>query len=343
MTTALASRAFELADPDAVFDFYYRQGWTDGLPIVPPTEDKILAMLAALRRGPDEIIAVVAPRMAPATAEKVAINMVMAGCLPAYAPVVAAGVVAVCAPTFNLHGIQTTTNPVAPLLLVNGPIRSGVELNCGRNALGPGRRSNAAIGRAMRFILQNIGGGTPGEVDKSTLGMPGKYTFCFGEDEENSPWTPLHVDRGFAVGDSVATVIGAQGTHNICHLGPHGRGALDLVADAMATKGNNNVFIGAGNPLIVLPSGHAQRLAAEGFSKTDVQAYLWEHSGMPEASYDAAEIAPMFTPCVHAGMVRVTRRAEDILVVVAGGPEPYHITYLPSFGETEAISCRIDV
>ena len=343
MTTAITSRAFELADPDAVFDFYYRQGWTDGLPIVPPTEDKILATLAALGLGPEEIIAVVAPRMAPATAEKVAINMVMAGCLPAYAPVVAAGVAAVCAPTFNLHGIQTTTNPVAPLLLVNGPIRNRVELNCGRNALGPGRRANAAIGRAMRFILQNIGGGTPGEVDKSTLGMPGKYTFCFGEDEENSPWTPLHVDRGFALVDSVATVIGAQGTHNICHLGPHGRGALDLVADAMATKGNNNVFIGAGNPLVVLPSGHAQRLAAEGFSKRDVQVYLWEHSGMPEASYDAAEIAPMFTPYVHAGMVRVTRRPEDILVVVAGGPEPYHITYLPSFGETEAISCRIDV
>ena len=146
MTTAITSRAFELADPDAVFDFYYRQGWTDGLPIVPPTEDKILATLAALGLGPEEIIAVVAPRMAPATAEKVAINMVMAGCLPAYAPVVAAGVAAVCAPTFNLHGIQTTTNPVAPLLLVNGPIRNRVELNCGRNALGPGRRANAAIG-----------------------------------------------------------------------------------------------------------------------------------------------------------------------------------------------------
>ena len=342
MALTLASRAFDLDDADAVFEFFYRQGWTDGLPIVPPTEDKVIAMLAALRRGRDDVLALVAPRMAPATAEKVAINMVMAGCLPAYAPVVAAGLVAMCAPTFNLHGIQTTTNPVAPLLLVNGPIRGGVELNCGRNALGPGRRANAAIGRAIRFILQNIGGGTPGEVDKSTLGMPGKYTFCFGEDEENSPWAPLHVDRGFARGDSVATMIGAQGTHNVCYLGQRGRGALDLVADAMATKGNNNVFIGAGQPLVVLPSGHAERLAAEGFSKADVQAYLWERAAIPAASYDAADIAPMFTPFVHDGMVRVTRRPGDILVVVAGGPEPYHITYLPSFGETEAISCRID-
>ncbi len=342
MTTAIASRAFEFADPDAAFEFYYERGWTDGLPIVPPTEDKVAAMIDALRRRPADVVAVVAPRMAEATAEKVAINMVMAGCLPEHAPVVAAAVTAMCRPTFNLHGIQTTTNPVAPLLLINGPVRARIDLNCGRNALGPGRRANAVIGRAIRLILQNVGGGTPGEVDKSTLGMPGKYTFCFGEDEENSPWPPLHVDRGFAVADSVATVIGAQGTHNVCHLGPHGRGALDLVADAMATKGNNNVFIGAGDPLVVLPSGHAQRLSAEGFSKRDVQAYLWEHSGMPEATFDAAEIAPMFTPCVHAGMVRVTRRPEDILIVVAGGPEPYHIAYLPSFGETEAISCLID-
>jgi hypothetical protein len=137
-------------------------------------------------------------------------------------------------------------------------------------------------------------------------------------------------------------MIVAQGTHNVCYLGNRGRGALDLVADAMATKGNNNVFIGAGEPLVVLPSGHARRLAAEGFSKRDVQEYLWERSAIPEATFDAADIAPMFRPFVHAGMVRVTRRPADILVVVAGGPEPYHIAYLPSFGETEAISRRID-
>ena len=329
MAVTLASRSFDLADADDVGEFFYKQGWTDGLPIVPPTESKVAAILAALRRAPSDVVALVAPRMAEATAEKIAINMVMAGCAPEHAPVVAAAVDAMCQPTFNLHGIQTTTNPVAPL-------------NCGRNALGPGRRANAAIGRAIRFVQQNVGGAIPGEVDKSTLGMPGKYTFCFGEDEENSPWAPLHVERGFAPSESVATVIGAQGTQNVCYLGQRGRGALDLLADAMAAKGNNNVFIGAGQPLVVLPSGHARRLAAEGFSKGDVQEYLWEASSIPEASFDAADIAPMFRPFVHGGRVRVTRRPAEILVVVAGGPEPYHITYLPSFGETEAISRRID-
>ena len=342
MAMTLASRTFDLDDADAVSEFFYTQGWTDGLPIVPPTEPKIAATLAAMRRAPGDVIALVAPRMAEATAEKIAINMVAAGCVPDHAPVVLAAVQAICQPTFNLHCIQTTTNPVAPLLLVNGPVRARVDLNCGRNALGPGRRANATIGRAIRFVLQNIGGAIPGEVDKSTLGMPGKYTFCFGEDEENSPWAPLHVDRGFDRTDSVATVIGVQGTHNVCYLGQRGRGALDLVADAMATKGNNNVFIGAGEPLVVLPSGHARRLATEGFSKADVQEYLWERSGIPEATFDAADIAPMFQPAVHAGQVRVTRRPADILIVVAGGPEPYHIAYLPSFGETEAISRRID-
>lgn len=336
----LASKAFDCADADAVFDLYYERGWTDGLPIVPPTEAKILAMLAGADGS--DVVARVAPRMAEATAEKVAINAVMAGARPADFPVIAAALRAVCEPLFNLHGIQTTTNPVAPLILINGPIRHALDVNCGRNALGQGRRANAAIGRALRLALQNIGGAIPGTVDKSTLGMPGKFSFCLGEDEEGSPWAPFHVDRGFGAAESVVTVFGAQGTHNVCYLGSRARGALDLVADAMATKGNNNVFIGAGNPLVIMPSGHAERMAREGFSKSDVQAYLWEGSSVPEASYDGPDIAPMFTPCVVNGRVRVCRRPEDIAIVVAGGPEPYHIAYLPSFGETELVSARID-
>jgi hypothetical protein len=339
---SLASRFFDCEDPDAVFDLYYRQGWTDGLPIVPPTEPKIRAMIAAVGKPPSTVLAAVPPRMAEATVEKVAINAVLAGCVPEYLPVVVAAVQAVCEPIFNLHGIQTTTNPVAPLIVVNGPIRSGLDINCGRNALGQGRRANATIGRALRFVLQNIGGGIPGAVDKATLGMPAKFTFCLGEDEEGSPWSPFHVDRGFRRDQSVVTVFGAQGTDNVCYLGSRGRGALDLVADAMATKGNNNVFIGAGNPLVIFPSGHAQRIAGEGFSKADVQRYLWERSAMPADAYDAQDIAPMFTPCIVDGKVRVTRRPDDIAILVAGGPEPYHIAYLPSFGETEIVSRPID-
>ena len=136
----------------------------------------------------------------------------------------------------------------------------------------------------------------------------------------------------------MVTRLGAQGTQNVCYLGNRARGALDLVADAMAVKGNNNVFIGAGNPLVVLPSGHAQRMAREGFSEADVQRYLWEHAAIPADTYDGPDIAPMFTPCIVGGKVRVTRCPEDIVVLVAGGPEPFHIAYLPSFGETAIVS-----
>lgn len=328
-------------DIELVFQYMYDHGWTDGLPVIPPTPERVLHMVDYLGRDPEEIIAELEPSGGVATVEKLAINAVMAGCLPEYLPVIIAAVEAMADPKFNLQGIQTTTNPAGPLVVVNGPIRHRLDINCGRNALGPGRRANATIGRAIRLILVNIGGARPGEIDKALLGMPGKYTFCLGENEEGSPWEPLHVERGFERDQSTATVVGVQGTHNVLvHAGAEE--ALVLAADAMATMGNNNVLVGAGNPVVFLPPGYAKLAFEQGFTiKKAVKEYLFEHSKIPADRFPAREVFPMVPLAervIRDGKVCVAQRPEDILLVVAGGPEPSHITYSASFGHTCAVT-----
>ncbi|MBI2908357.1 MAG: hypothetical protein HYX92_11975 [Chloroflexi bacterium] len=194
----LRSRRLKVASEEAATGFLYEQGWTDGLPVVVPTPDRVEAMLAGTRRRPEDLIGLIPPAMGKATVEKMAINAVMAGCLPSYLPVVIAALEAMVAPEFVLARVQATTNPVAPLAVVNGPIRQKLDINCGHNALGQGRQSNATIGRAIRLILSNIGGAIPGVTDMATLGQPAKYTFCLGENEEALPttWPPLHVEKG---------------------------------------------------------------------------------------------------------------------------------------------------
>lgn len=332
-------------DPDAIYEYALQHGWTDGLPVIPPTPARVRRMLAAVDTKPDSVVARVDPRSAAATVERIAINAVMAGCLPEYLPVLIAAVEAVCDPSFNLHGIQATTNPVAPLLIVNGPIRHAIGINSGRNALGPGARANATIGRALRLILLNIGGAIPGVVDKAILGMPGKYTFCVGENEEESPWEPLHLERGFRREESTVTAVGAQGTNNVLCLSGAAEATLLLAADALATMGHNNVLIGKGNPVVFFTPGHARIFREQGFStKQSVKEFLFEHSQIPADRFPPQEVLPthpMAERALRNGKVCVARRQEDILVVVAGGPEPYHTTLCPSFGETWAVTKRI--
>ncbi len=204
---ALRSRRVELgADEDAV-EACYSRGWTDGLPVVPPTPERVLRMLGGTRRDKDEVVAIVPPDLVECTVEKVAINAVMAGCLPEYLPVVLAAVAAACTDTFNIHGLLATTMSVGPMIVVNGPIRRRIGMNSGINAMGQGNRANASIGRALQLVVRNVGGGRPGGVDRATLGQPGKYTFCFAENEEDSPWEPLSVERGIAPGVSAVTLV----------------------------------------------------------------------------------------------------------------------------------------
>jgi hypothetical protein len=207
----LRSRRVELAPLEDEFEAFFERGWSDGLPLVPPTERRVLAMLRGTPRAADEIVAEVPPDLAPCSVEKVAINAVMAGCKPEYLPVVLAAVEAACTDVFNVHGILATTMPVGPVLIVNGPVRRALGMNSGINAFGQGNRANATIGRALQLVIRNVGGGRPGEIDRATFGNPGKLSFCFAEDEEGSPWEPLSVDLGLPRGVSAVTLFAGEG------------------------------------------------------------------------------------------------------------------------------------
>lgn len=203
----IRARRIEIASADDIAEFMFDQGFSDGLPLVPPTPERVLRMLSGTVRGAQDIVAVVPPNMAPATVEKIAINAVMAGCRPEYLPVVIAAVEAVCTDEFNMHGVTATTMGASPVLVVNGPIRERIGMNMKLAALGNGNRANATIGRALRLVIRNVGGARPGGVDRSTLSSPMKFTMCFPEWEEGSPWEPLHVERGFKPEDSVVTAF----------------------------------------------------------------------------------------------------------------------------------------
>ena len=211
----LKARRVELADLEDEIEALFDRGWSDGLPVVPPTERRVLRMLEGTTRSPDEIVTVVPPDLVECTVEKVAINAVLAGCAPEYLPVVLTAVEAACTNEFNMHGLLATTMPVGPVLIVNGPMRKRIGMNAGVNVLGQGNRANATIGRALQLVIRNVGGGRPGGVDRATQGNPGKLSFCFPEDEEGSPWEPLHVERGFAPEASTVTLFPGEGPRGI--------------------------------------------------------------------------------------------------------------------------------
>jgi hypothetical protein len=323
-----------------------RQNWGDGLPLIAPTTKRVDELLRTTARLPTDIVARVAPGFGEATVERIAINAVMAGCRPEYLPVLIAAVEAVSEKRFNLQGIQATTNPVAPWLIVNGPIVEKLRINARLNCLGQGRWANATLGRALRLVLQNIGGALPGEMDRATHGQPGKYTFCCAENEAESPWPALHVERGFAASDSVVTVVGAAGTLN---MNTHAKDAPDLlrvIADSMAHPTSNDYHF-AGEPWLVISPEHADVLHRGGLRKDDVKRELWELSKMSASRFAAKDYAralhtrggelPGFNPQTA---VPVSRTPADMGIVVAGGPGT-HSVYVPTFGQTRAISCRI--
>lgn len=210
----LAARRLNFENVDDI-EIGYDQGWSDGLPVVPPTAERVMRMLAGTRRQPDEIIGIVPPDFVPCSIEKIAINAVLAGCRPEYLPVVIAAVEAVLEDQFCMHGLLATTYFSGPMVIVNGPISRAIGMNSGGNALGQGNRANATIGRALQLIIRNVGGGRPGGVDRSALGNPGKYTFCFSEDETNSCWESLAVEKGFSSEESTVTVFAADGMQGL--------------------------------------------------------------------------------------------------------------------------------
>ncbi len=269
------------ASHDAINDYFYAQGWTDGLPIVPPTEARVAAMLAGMPgRDAEELISVVPPKMGRATLTQVAVNAVMAGCKPEYLRVVVAALQAVSEPAYGLAHRQTTTHAGAPLIIVNGPIVQELRINCGRGLFGPGWRANATIGRALRLVLVNIGGAGP-DVDASQTGHPGKYTYCIGEYEAVNPWQPLHVERGFRREQNVVTVVNAEAPHSMTeNIQTDAHEIMRTFASSMATLGVNNLY-SQGHPVLVLGLEHVQHIHAAGWSKQDIKQALFERARQP--------------------------------------------------------------
>src|SRR5579864_7436259 len=257
-----------------IVEWYFNEGWTDGLPVVPPTAEKVAACINALGGEPELLECKVPPRYGGLTREVLAINMVMAGCRPDYAAVVRAALLALTAPAFNLNGVQATTHMAAPLLVVNGPRAREIGMNGGANAFGSGNRANATIGRAIRLVLLNVGGAWPGDLVKSTLGHPGKYTYAVAENEAESPFAPYHVEKGFAPEASTVFVIAAEPPHSVTnHVADDPEGILDSISSAMSTIANNNA-VSSGHCAVVIGPEHARTIAAKGWSRHDVKSYL---------------------------------------------------------------------
>jgi hypothetical protein len=331
----------ELSD---VIDYYESKGWTDGLPIVPPTEEAVEAMLAYADLDPGDSLGKIPATRADATVHNVAINAVMAGCKPEYFPVVVAAVRGLGVPDFNTYGIQATTNPVAVMVVVNGPIARELGFNGKGNVFGQGFRANATVGRAVRLCMMNIGGGVPQTMDKSTQGQPAKYGLCIAENEEDSPWEPYHVERGFDVDTSTVSLISITGTQNILELATRtATGVLRTFASSCATVGHQNVQLGGG-PCIVFCPEHAQILAEGGFSKDDVRQFLYETSRVRVADFPPETIKSMVrhrrprrfgSEHPDAG-IPLADSPEEIQILVAGGEGP-HSVIMPSFGEATMV------
>ncbi len=335
-----ASPTIGAVDQIDLVEWYFEQGWTDGLPVVPPTPEAVAAMVAALGGDPNHLEARVPPRWGNLTREVLAVNLVLAGCKPAYAPVVRAAILALCGLHFNLNGIQATTHMAAPLLVVNGPIRHEIGMNAGANVFGSGNRANATIGRALRLIMLNVGGGWPGDLDKSTLGHPGKYTFCIAEYEEASPWAPYHVEQGYRPDDSTVFCIATEGPHSVTnHVANDPRGVLDSLVSAMSTIAHNNA-VSSGSCAVVIGPEHAVTIAGAGWTRSDVRRYLWSHT---TNTFDDISFQGRYGKIYNRNLPRWYRREpgaripivpspDDIHLFVAGGEAGRFSAFLPGWG-----------
>ena len=307
------STQLEIDETEDLIEACYENGWTDGLPVVPPTPERVEGMLSGTDRDPAELIAAVPPKWGRATVEKVAINAVMAGCKPAYLPLILTAVEAMTNEQFNLHGVQVTTSHVGPMLIVNGPIRKQLEINDGFNLFGQGWRANATIGRALRLVCTNIGGALPGELDRAAFGHAGKYTCCIAEKEEVSPWDALHVDRGFQADDSTVTVFAAAGPQTVNDHGSNtAEGILNTISQNIAALGNSS-----GETLLVIGVEHAKTISEDGFSKVDVRRYI-------------ADTTQRYSE-------------EDLLLMVAGGPAGRWTIVVPGWGSPSSRAITIAV
>lgn len=306
-------------------DLFESNGWTDGLPIIPPTRERVDALLAETDRAPTAVIGAMATANRILTVETVAVNAVMAGCRPEYMPLLVAIAEALVDPDFNLALIQTGTNPSTPFFMVSGPFAQKIGMNSGGNLFGPGNRANATIGRAVRLMLLNVGGGIPGDVDRSTHGQPAKYTFGLAENEAANPWEPLRVELGYDRSQSTVTLVSAEGLHNMCdHVSKDVYGVLTVFCDSIPSMGMTLPYMPGPAVVIVCPE-HAEMLRAEGWSKDDVRRYLYDHARLPLGKlkqgglWDYRVWPAWFEIHDDSALMPAFRSPEEIIITVAGG------------------------
>jgi len=320
--TGIESRRIEIGGGEDVIEAMYDRGWSDGLPLVAPTETRVLRMLEGTERSPDELLGDCPPNMHSLTIEKVAVNAVLAGCKPEYMPVVLAAVEAVMDEEFGLHGVVATTMYVSPVLLVNGAVRKRIGMNAGVNALGQGNRANATIGRAVNLIIRNVGGGKPDGVDRANLGNPGKYTYCFAEDEEGSSWTPLCADFGFAEGMSTVTAFTGYGLQGLVDQKARDPESLcNSFAAGLRVAANPNIAP-AGDAMLVVCPEHERVFRNAGWNKKRLSDHLYKLLEIPASDIvqGSGGIAEGISPTMlEAGEVVNKIRPGGLLIVRAGG------------------------
>jgi hypothetical protein len=327
----LKSRRYTVPDLGGAMELCYTNGWTDGLPVVPPTAERIEAMLEAGGLEPQHQLAFIENRQVSVTAEKVAINAVMAGCKAEYMPVVAAAVEALGDPLYGYHGPATSTGGSAVFMVVNGPIARELEINCGDNLFGPGCRANATIGRAVRLVMRNVIGTLPGELDRSSLGHAGKYTYCIAENEVDSPWPPFHTTRDFRPDQNAVTIFAALAPKQYSN-------GLSATPEGVLTTACAQMRISSGTGrqpqyALVFAGEHQATMKKAGWSREDVQRYCFEHSRSTVAELKRVNImAGEPKPEDERTMYPLVEAPRDFLVIAAGGPAGVQSAIIPGWG-----------
>jgi hypothetical protein len=331
MPATLTSNRYPVKDVADAIELCFEKGWTDGLPVIPPTPERVEAMLEAARLAPRDQVAYVAHRAVSITAEKVAVNAVMAGCKPEYMPVVVAAIEGIGDPVWSYHGPGTSTAGAAALIVVNGPIARELDVNCGDNLFGPGWRANATIGRAVRLVMRNVCGSRPGTLDRGTLGHPGRLSYVIAENEAESPWPPLHVERGFRDDQSTVTVMAAEGPHQFYNqLSSTAEGILTTLSDDMRISGN---VTGQPPYMLILAGEHMRTIAKDGWTKARIRQYVWEHTHNSHAHLKRTQrMAGDIQPGDETRMRPLVETPDDILVVAAGGRAGAFSAYVPGWG-----------
>jgi len=330
------SRPIHVPALDDPVEACYDRGWTDGLPVVPPTRERVLAMLKGTRRAPQDIVGRIPPDYAICTVEKAAINAVLAGCKPEYLPVILTAVEAALAPDFGLHGVLATTNFIGPVVMVNGPIARAIGMNARGNALGQGNRANATIGRALQLVVRNVGGGRPGEIDRATLGNPGKYTFCFAEDDEDARWESYAVERGFPGHTSTVTLFVGDGVAPIVdEISRTPASLARSFAACLRAAHHPKKVIDVAAFLVVTPE-HARVFHEAGWSKQRLKTELETLLQIPVADLlrgahgIEAGILPQEAPDTHGTLPKF--RTGSLNIVRAGGGAGKFSAYISGLG-----------